>query len=388
MASAARYLARYGAEETRELVPPPKPLPAHVIVVPAYAEDTHSLDRVFAHLRRPACVIAVINAPIGAPPDLLKRTQVHLQHLGAVGPLTWRTLETRHCRHPLLVVDRTTQSIPRKHGVGGARKIGMDLGLQCMEHGWTAAQWLHTTDADAVLPEHYLDAALPDRGLALYPFRHVSDDPLLARRAALYEAHMHHYRRQLERAGSPYAYTALGSCLTVHRETYVAVRGMPKRDGAEDFHFANKASKVAPVTTLANPEITLNARLSNRVPFGTGPALASAADDASSYFTYNPAIFDGLARLLDSFEGTRLCQGWEAELADQLGCGAARTKLERQFSGSKLISALHIWFDALKTLRFVHLAQDIHANVPLSHVSDKHTDPACAPSHFVNRRAE
>ncbi len=388
MASAARYLARYGAEETREISRPPGRLPAHVVVVPAYAEHPQCLEWVFAHLRQPTCVIVVVNAPRGAPPEELARTQAHLRHLGADGRLTWRVLETQHCRHPLLVVDRTTTPMPDKHGVGGARKIGMDLGLHMMEQGWTTARWLHTTDADAVLPELYLEVELPETGLALYPFLHVSDDPLLARRAGLYEAHMHHYRRQLARAGSPYAYTALGSCMTVHREAYVTVRGMPKRDGGEDFHFANKVSKVAPVATLPCPQITLKARLSNRVPFGTGPALTRAADDASSYLTYNPAIFDGLQRLLDSFAGALPSDGWESAVAEELGFGKARAKLARQYSGSKLVSALHIWFDALKTLRFVHLAQDIHANVPLSCVTDQHTEHACARSHFANQATE
>ena len=368
MASAARYLARHGAAETRALRPPPYPLPAHVIIVPAYAEHTLALERVLGDLAQPACVIAVINAPDGAPAAQAARSRAHLQHLRADGLLTWRTLETEHCRHLLLVVDRTTQPIPAKHGVGGARRIGMDIGLEMMARGWTAGRWLHTTDADAMLPDRYLQAPLPEAGLVLYPFRHVSSDPSIARRAALYEAHMKHYRRQLERAGSPYAYTALGSCMAVHCDTYVAVRGMPRRDGGEDFHFANKAAKVAPVVSLSQPRITLKARLSNRVPFGTGPALAGAAEHASDYLTYSPAVFDGLARLLDSFHGARCCSGWEAQIASRLGLGDARSKLERQFSGNRLTSALHTWFDALKTLRFVHMAQRIHPDIPLARV--------------------
>ncbi len=307
-----------------------------------------------------------MNCPTDAPTHHAAQSKRLLDQHRAEGLFTWRSLKTDHCTHDLLLIDRVTQPIPKKHGVGGARRIGLDIALKLQHIGAIATSWLHSTDADATLPFNYFSAALPPSGVALFPFIHTSTDAKLARRAWLYEQHMALYRQQLEQAGSPYAFTALGSALAVHNLTYAQVRGMPKRNGGEDFHFVNKALKTGYVTNLSAPTITLTARLSHRVPFGTGPALESMSDDERSYKTYHPATFEGLAELLRSFADPKVeLPQWVTNITEQLGLPEARHRLANQYSGRTLESALHTWFDGLKTLRFVHYAREVNRDLPL-----------------------
>ena len=84
---------------------------------------------------------------------------------------------------------------------------------------------------------------------------------------------MSYYVAGLAMAGSRYAHHSLGSTIAVHAKTYAAVRGYPKRSAGEDFYLLNKICKLAPVERLAGPALSIEARISARVPFGTGPAL-------------------------------------------------------------------------------------------------------------------
>ncbi len=79
--------------------------------------------------------------------------------------------------------------------------------------------------------------------------------------------------------------------------TYAGVRGYPKRSAGEDFYLLNKICKLAPIKRLLEPTLTIQARPSSRVPFGTGPALQrivrSLAEDPSGngYLSYHPTCF-------------------------------------------------------------------------------------------------
>ena len=366
--SAARYLSRYGAEEHVLLPDPPGDLPPRTLIVPIYAEAADCLQTVLADLPVPVCVIAVVNAPVGAPSEHLETTRRFLDQFAADQRLSWHAVETEHCTHPLLLVDRVRAPLPAKQGVGGARRIGMDLGLALSERQVSSARILHTTDADARLPAAYFQAGAAN-GLLLYPFRHASDHAPTLQRARAYEAHMHHYRQGLQQAGSPYGFTALGSCMAVCMDTYVKVRGMPRRDGGEDFHFANKAAKVADVHTLRGPTIQLSARTSHRVPFGTGPTLDRMGDNPGDFLTYSPESFTGLKQLLTTFEQPSPLTGWVGAACEQLGVQAAISRLSAQYPEEKRARALHTWFDGLKTLRFIHLARDVHPDVPVRTVA-------------------
>ena len=363
MSAARRYLERYGAPEHREIPEPSGAYPA-VLVVPCCAEPPDALARTSAQLSTPTAIICVVNEPQGAS---ARWSATNRKFLEAMGPANqWLRLPGRTHEHGLLLVDRATRPLQRREGVGGARRIGADIAVAGILNGWIESRWVHQTDADARLPAGYCEATAPLSGTALYPFKHTSPDPGLARKAWLYEQHMRLYREGLQRARSPYAHTALGSSMAMHIDTYVAVRGMPRRDGAEDFHYVNKAAKVADVHSLKAPVVELSARLSDRVPFGTGPAIAAIPENEALYLTFNPASFDSLAELLAWFgNGEGDPPATAAAIARPLGLAQAVANLRRQHQGRALTHALHIWFDGLKTLRFLRLARTVFPDVSL-----------------------
>ena len=264
-----------------------------VLTIPAYDEPPDFLDHVCRRLPDldRVLIVVVVNAPEGDPQQALERTRTLLESLSGSA-------------EGVLAIDRVSRPLPAKQGVGLARKIGADICCALIDRGTVASTLIHMTDADTVLPPDYFEAAAATEGITLLPFRHRARNPALARAAALYELHLHHYVAGLRAARSPYAYQTLGSTIVTDAATYARVRGIPKRNAAEDFYFLNKAAKVARVTSLAGPVIEIAARRSDRVPFGTGPALAAVPPNADDYVSYAPEVFSQLGRInrrLDAF---------------------------------------------------------------------------------------
>jgi hypothetical protein len=256
--------------------------------------------------------------------------------------------------------------------VGLARKIGADICCALIDKGDVTSPLIHMSDADVVLPPDYFDIDFQVPGLTLYPFAHSADDAQLSRAAELYELHLHHYVNGLRAAGSPYAYQSLGSTIVADAVTYATVRGMPKRNAAEDFYFLNKAAKVAPVISLAHPEIRIAARRSTRVPFGTGPALANIPDDLETYLSYAPQVFEHLREAIEDLDRFALHdqtpdpnlphQCWLTELGWMQYAAAVRLQHP---AGSHRHRSVMEWFDGFRTLRFIRLASKRIAMTPL-----------------------
>jgi hypothetical protein len=377
-----KYFDKYAEPEIQLLNDSPEPWPLtsrfdHVLVIPAYRESILFFDRLANLLmsKHAVLLIVVINQPdtLLTPElqnqtlwdDILKRTLK-----------TWcaENLELRSLKHTssaVLLVDRFHQSpIPKKQGVGLARKIGADLALSLISHGFVSQRWIYTSDADAHLPSDYF-SVLDDvsTAAAVYPTRHICGTDKIGQATQLYEQRLQQYVNGLSDAGSPYAYHTLGSALAINATAYAKVRGFPKRDGGEDFYLLNKAAKTGGVLSLPAPEILIEARLSDRVPFGTGPAinrLLSAEQLDQAEIFYHPDVFKLLQQWLQAMPDT-----WSHPLDDQdlspltrqalknLGINNA-IKAAQRTSGCQTtyVKHMHTWFDGFKTLRFIHLLRD------------------------------
>ena len=275
-------------------------------------------------------------------------------------------------------------AIPAAQGVGLARKTGCDIALKWMSEGAISGEWIHSTDADALLPQDYfqqLDSSNQHAVAAVYPFRHIPGaDQKCNEATALYELRLHHYVLGLEHADSPYAYHTLGSCLAVKAGAYAQVRGFPKRAGGEDFYLLNKLAKLGPVEKLTGRCIELQSRKSRRVPFGTGPAvekIAGSEQPAELALFYHPLCFAALRALLTVVPDLQhtdtedLCgllgqRGLEQSLAracsdviEAMGLDAALTHCRRQGkSPEQFLRQFHQWFDGFRSLKFIHGVRD------------------------------
>jgi len=232
-----------------------------------------------------------------------------------------------------------------------------------------------------------------DCSALVYPFHHVSagDDanqPGVILATQLYELSLHYYVAGMKFAGSPYAFQTIGSTMAVNSSHYARVRGFPRREAGEDFYLLNKLAKVGKVVEMREgpgcEAIRIEARRSERVPFGTGAAvntITGLADPVRDFRFYNPAVFELLKTWLTSWpaiwnsgssdfaaiirQQSPLDREQSNTLRVLLGglekAGAGRA-LEHAFRQSndpeQFTRQMHTWFDAFRTLKLIHFLRD------------------------------
>ena len=288
-------------------------------------------------------------------------------------------------RLSLLVVNRTgTNCFPSDQGVGLARKIGCDLAAYLVEvTNSVSFSFIYTSDADAILPEDYF---LPPKELIHHPkkyslmlhgFEHYSEkeapiSQVYAMQA--YQAYLHYYADSLREAGSPYGIQTVGSCLAFRAESYLQVRGFPRRDAGEDFYLVNKLLKVGKKIDAVCDPIKLQGRVSYRVPFGTGASIgkiSDGCDKGKDYQIYDPKCFGVLKRVLLAAENSLTSEEINIEnfnpgitvdelrIVESMGIRQAIERAIKNAKRSELrLKAFHDWFDAFKTLKFIHRLRD------------------------------
>ena len=259
-------------------------------------------------------------------------------------------------------------------GVGSARKLGFDLALSRL--GSDPEPLLISLDADTLVEPGYLDAITTHfrktgADAAVIPFRHQPADSAAAQKAIdQYELYLRCYLLGLTVAGSPYAFHTIGSAIACRRSAYIRCGGMNRRSGGEDFYFLQSLAKTGEVNQVSGTTVHPAARLSSRVPFGTGPALIRLVDNPDDAFFFPLQLFDLLGRWLDTVAASRDIDGPELQqrataLDPALGSFMHRQKLaatwERLCSNhptdEKRLHAFHTWFDGLRTQQLLkHLA--------------------------------
>ena len=222
---------------------------------------------------------------------------------------------------PLVVIDRSSQGCGwtgKRKGVGWARKVLFERITE--EHD--EDELVVSLDADTDFDDNYLQAVVdtmnahPDHNAFSVPYYHpLSHNEALDRPMLRYECYMRHYLLGLLRIGNPYAFTALGSAMVFPIWAYRRVGGITPLQGGEDFYLMQKFAKTGRlVSQFIEPYRTQGmvvrpqGRVSSRVPFGTGPAIAKgikAMEDSYPFYsdegfaavkaTYDlfPALYDG-----------------------------------------------------------------------------------------------
>lgn len=359
------------------------------LVIPVWRETSEFLQRLQRGLlsQHSVLLIVVINRPDDTPACPANRTLI--EHIRSSFPCIWQ--------HPalsaelfalqqsgILLLDRESSGVPAREGVGAARKLGCDFAAALHCRKAVANPWLHTTDADAVLPDNYLTATQPlDKRYtaACYQFRHSDQHDDISRATQLYQRHMEHYREGLESAGSPYAFHTIGSTLAFHCKPYLQARGFPRKAAGEDFYLLNKMAKLGSIATLT-PCITLQSRASDRVPFGTGPSCQNFLEQLRqgiSPTTYHPDIFVQLKHWLhdaNSMLQANDVEVWNRVLEQQPSAMKAIlselgiAKLFKHLTQSEDVDwkrrHFHDWFDGFRTLRVVlHLHREAFTPVAI-----------------------
>ncbi len=201
------------------------------------------------------------------------------------------------------------EQLPRKHaGVGLARKIGMDLAVDHFLRSKNRYGVIASLDADCLVSENYLVDIFnafqrePRISTTIHQFSHrVEDgDPFLEQSIQQYEAYLRSFREMLKYTGFPYYYHTIGSAFAVSADAYVKVGGMGRQQGGEDFYFLQKLFESGKTKELDSAVVYPMARYSDRVPFGTGPALEKMMHAPGQKMkVYSKRSFKELKRLFD-----------------------------------------------------------------------------------------
>ena len=276
--------------------------------------------------------------------------------------------------------------LPASGGVGMARKIGCDSALALLFESQNKdisgfqpeSSVIFNLDADTLVQQNYLDAAQEliksrtDGGTI--QFEHQPAASTTAQNAIdLYELFLHYYLEGLIWAKSPYAFHTVGSTMLCTAQGYTRAGGMPgKRQAGEDFYFLQQLAKTGGVTNITCTTVHPSARISHRVPFGTGLRMAQALEQGvDTNETYDPRSFVALRELLYTIKHNLNTP--PQEILARLTCPQTVQFLknksfikiflgfQKQFcTAEKRLAAFTQWFDALATFRLVnHLSTSV-----------------------------
>ena len=331
------------------------------IVIPALAESAAfpetlaKLERNPSGLLEKTLVVVVVNNTLDTDPAAVDDNRALLEGL-------------RHYHGPIRlgVVDAASPGceLPLKEGVGAARKIGFDLVLPYVRPDG----FLVSLDADTWVEPDYLPALYAHfagkRGGVVINFCHrEGTTPELSAAIIHYELFLRGYVLGLRWAGSPYAVQTVGSAFACDLQSYMAAGGMNRKTSGEDFYFLQQLIRGAQVEPLSGTTVHPAARLSSRVPFGTGPRLAQLLHDPDNERDFYPAeVFDLLkawletvASHLDASEEELLRQS--AHIAEPLAAFLEERHFAQNWRNLRrnhrtpqgLHAAFHGWFDGLRT---------------------------------------
>jgi len=200
------------------------------------------------------------------------------------------------------------ERLPRKYaGVGLARKIGMDLAVEHFLRTDNARGIIVSLDADCTVSENFFNAiytafAQNNRLKAtVHNFHHrAGNNKILESAVRQYEDYLRYYREMLRFTGFPFYYHTVGSAFSVLADAYVRVGGMGRQQGGEDFYFLQKVFALGEIAELNDVWVYPLARFSDRVPFGTGPALQKILNEPDDVLkVYSPDAFETLKQLFD-----------------------------------------------------------------------------------------
>jgi glycosyltransferase involved in cell wall biosynthesis len=268
----------------------------------------------------------------------------------------------------LHVIDRSSPGkgwTGKDHGVGMARKVLMD---QISEVA-AADDIIVSMDADSFYPPGYLASVLeafrafPDAVALSNPYYHpLTGDETLDRAMLRYEIYMRYYAINMWRIGSPFSFTALGSALALPVWAYRKIGGMTAKKSGEDFYLLQKLRKTGYIINHNTEKVYPGTRYSDRVFFGTGPALIKGSKGLwDSYPIYDYDLFNKVGTTYELFSAL-----YKADIATPMDNFLAEIfktddifgPLRKNASNEKqFIKASHHKIDGLRVLQFLKSSQ-------------------------------
>jgi len=185
----------------------------------------------------------------------------------------------------------------KKYGVGYARKVLFENILEASEPD----DLIISMDADTLVEPGYLSSVAArfaqnkQLNAIAVPYYHPLDSHDETRNRAMlrYEIYMRNYAINLLSINSPYGFTALGSAIAMRASALRKIGNITPLQSGEDFYLVQKFCKMGGLSLFNTECVYPASRYSDRVPFGTGPAMAKGAKGFwESYPIYHHACFE------------------------------------------------------------------------------------------------
>ena len=280
----------------------PDPGLGMIVVIPCYREpDVQKTLQSLIACKKPTCnveAIIVINQPENETQENAEFNRETFCYLKE-----WKKQADQPKLHFFPIFPNP---FPRKFaGAGMARKTGMDEAIRRFHAAHRPDGIIISLDADTTVDPAYMVEieqffrTNPEHVGATIRFQHRVDfntaDEKQTEGIRLYERYLHYYRNALAYTGYPFAIFTIGSAFCCTAEAYTKQGGMNRRQAGEDFYFLHKLSQLGPIGEINSTCVFPLARLSDRVPFGTGPILQRWIDGQEDLtLTYNFQAFSDL----------------------------------------------------------------------------------------------
>jgi len=278
---------------------PPLRETSYIVVIPSFNESDiirtltslSECDRPFDSIE----VIVVVNSPEACAEDILLQNRKTCRDIEK-----WKMKSQTQGFYVHCILE---EDLSVKHaGAGLARKIGMDEAVYRFSQLNKPQGVICSFDADTICERNYfteiedLIHRYPSaNGASIYfehPVKGSDFSENIYHAVVLYELHMRYFLLALRSTGFPYAHHSLGSAFFVNAETYVKFGGMNRKKAGEDFYFLQKIIPNVEFYDLNSTTVYPSPRISDRVPFGTGPTIKKLTGNGSGfYYTYSYRAF-------------------------------------------------------------------------------------------------
>ena len=371
---AAHYFERYKALPPFFYDEPDKELRI-VVIIPCIDDDFifNTLDSLDSANTIDAKIEVIVNVNSGenTPGGIIERNRIIFSGLK-------QKAESGYYRNFRLLPILVEGTVKKKSGVGFARKTAMDEAVRRFASVNNPDGLIVSLDADTVVSEKYfqeIERAMCDDsfGCFTFQFKHNYDMDVypedVINACKMYEIYLRYYRLSLKTFDFPFAIHTIGSCFAIRAEAYIKLGGMTPRQGGEDFYFLQKAVKMHPVYEIMKPLVFPSPRISNRVPFGTGPSVRNIIEQGH-YSVYNFMLFGLLKAFYGLFpalekpvsENEYVKERIPAEIMNYIGSSSFEEILSecRKYSSSSktFVKRMYDNFDAFFIVKFLNTFND------------------------------
>lgn len=299
-----KYLAKYNITKSLIKAEPEQDL-FNIIVIPCLNEPEilNTLQSLkFCDLpKKTGEVIIVINSSELAEANVVEQNKLTFDEINNFAK---KENNQKIKFHTILIKD-----VPKKKaGAGFARKLGMDEAI--FRFNKIGVDGVITNlDADTIVDKNYLTEIentflnTKTNAASIY-FEHDLDEQKFGKDVILgikkYELYLRYFKQALRYINFPFATHTIGSAFAVKVSIYVSYGGMKATQAGEDFYFIQKVIQAGNYAEITKTKVVPSPRLSQRVIFGTGPAIIDILKEKDfNYYVYSIESFKDLKLFID-----------------------------------------------------------------------------------------